>query len=206
MGTFGEQRWSTWPETSHAGRGPLPWPEWVVTDGDAIDYELGVVKTGKEAEIHLIRRYSPSSGREALMAAKRYKPTVPPAVRARVVNGSDRMTQSGRDKRAIAKMSKYGQFLVRSEWATSEFEFLRTFYAAGVPVPYPVQIQGAELLMEWVGDEHGVAAERLIHAQLDAGRASAAFEQVLHAMLAVARLGYAHGDLSPYNILVSGGV
>src|SRR5699024_11159259 len=50
-----DQRWSTWPETAHTlDRGPQPFPDWVVQHDGAIDAELGVLKTGKEADAFLI--------------------------------------------------------------------------------------------------------------------------------------------------------
>src|SRR5690348_18415646 len=39
-------RWSTWDDAEH---GPLPRPDWVVTELAAVDTDLGVLKTGKEA-------------------------------------------------------------------------------------------------------------------------------------------------------------
>ena len=55
------QRWSTWPATIPTERGPDPRPDWLVTSAAAIDTELGVVKTGKEADLHLIERAIPDA-------------------------------------------------------------------------------------------------------------------------------------------------
>src|SRR4051812_16668950 len=44
------QRWSTWGDFSITGRGPEPRPDWVITADGAIDTELGILKTGKEAD------------------------------------------------------------------------------------------------------------------------------------------------------------
>src|SRR3546814_20832727 len=66
------QRWSTWLRVEPLSRGPEPRPDWVVTSQGALDTELGILKTGKEAEVHLIERAEP--GRPGgVMAAKRYK-------------------------------------------------------------------------------------------------------------------------------------
>src|SRR5437660_272013 len=46
-------RWSTWERAEH---GPDPRPDWVITELVAEDTELGVLKTGKEADVHLITR------------------------------------------------------------------------------------------------------------------------------------------------------
>ena len=40
-------------------RGPEPRPDWVVTSSGAIDTELGILKTGKEADVFLVERADP---------------------------------------------------------------------------------------------------------------------------------------------------
>ncbi len=44
------QRWSTWLDVEPLQRGPEPRPDWVVTSQGALDTELGILKTGKEAD------------------------------------------------------------------------------------------------------------------------------------------------------------
>ena len=46
-----DQRWSTWPAVVPTSRGPQPHPPWVVTAAGAFDTELGIVKSGKEADL-----------------------------------------------------------------------------------------------------------------------------------------------------------
>jgi RIO kinase 1 len=65
-------RWSTWDQSIPTQRGPLPHPDWLVTDLAAVDTELGILKTGKEADVFLLRRGVPQ-GRSCLLAAKRYR-------------------------------------------------------------------------------------------------------------------------------------
>lgn len=60
-----DQRWSTWPAITPSERGPEPWPDWVVTSAGALDTELGVLKTGKEADVFLIERAVPDSPERA---------------------------------------------------------------------------------------------------------------------------------------------
>ena len=48
------QRWSRWEDLEALMRGPEPRPDWVVTSSGAIDTELGVLKTGKEADVFLL--------------------------------------------------------------------------------------------------------------------------------------------------------
>ena len=55
------QRWSTWLSVEPLCRGPEPRPDWVVTSQAAIDTELGILKTGKEADVFLLERAVPGS-------------------------------------------------------------------------------------------------------------------------------------------------
>jgi RIO kinase 1 len=45
----------------------------LVTELGAVDTELGVLKTGKEADVHLVERAVPGTSRCCLLAAKRYR-------------------------------------------------------------------------------------------------------------------------------------
>ena len=89
------------------------------------------------------------------------------------------------------------------QWAWAEWEALKRFWSAGVPVPYPVQVDGTELLMELVTDD-GQPAPRLSATRPDPALLRSWFEQLRDAILALARDGVAHGDLSPYNVLAAG--
>ena len=51
-------RWSTWDGALH---GPQPRPDWVRTEHGAVDTELGMLKTGKEADVFLVRRALPGT-------------------------------------------------------------------------------------------------------------------------------------------------
>jgi RIO kinase 1 len=68
-----DQRWSTWLDVEPLCRGPEPRPDWVVTDRAAVDTELGILKTGKEADVFLVER-ALEDGPSVVMAAKRYRP------------------------------------------------------------------------------------------------------------------------------------
>ena len=77
------QRWSTWLSVEPLQRGPEPRPDWVVTSQGAIDTELGILKTGKEADVFLLERADPlepeqrrRDGREALPRTR--APHLPP--------------------------------------------------------------------------------------------------------------------------------
>ena len=69
-------------------------------------------------------------------------------------------------------------------------------------MPYPVQVLGTELLMEFIGEPDGVAAPRLAETRRRGASLAGLWEQLVEAMCVLARLGLAHGDLSAYNLLV----
>ena len=66
-------RWSTWDQSTPTETGPRPHPDWLVTELAAVDTELGILKTGKEADVFLIERGVPGTDRRCLLAAKRYR-------------------------------------------------------------------------------------------------------------------------------------
>jgi RIO kinase 1 len=68
------QRWSTWSSVVKGAHGPEPRPSWVITSDAAVDTELGVLKTGKEADVLLLERAVPGVGDQtSILAAKRYR-------------------------------------------------------------------------------------------------------------------------------------
>ena len=62
-----------------------------------------------------------------------------------------------RDERALKRKSTFGRLVAAGEWAVSEWGALVRLWNLGLPVPYPVQIDGTEILMEWITvvDEDG---------------------------------------------------
>jgi len=199
------QRWSTWPATTPTERGPEPRPDWIVTSASAVDTELGIVKSGKEADVFLVERAVPGDPRQrVVLAAKRYKSADRSDFRRSGVYTAGRREKKTRDTRALARGSAYGRALAAGRWAGAEFAALSELWSAGLPVPYPVQVAGTELLMEFVGAD-GRAAPRLAQAHAEPHELGDWFEQVRALVLAFAQAGYAHGDLSPYNLLVHDG-
>lgn len=196
------QRWTTWLQVERGCRGPEPHPHWVVTDQAALDTELGVLKTGKEADVFLLERAVP--GRPgALMAAKRYRSEQHRSFHRSSVYVEGRRTRNSRDARAMAKKTRHGRAVAAGRWAAAEFDALARLWEAGVPVPYPVQVDGTELLMEFI-DVDGAAAPRLSQARPEAALLANYFDQMCTAMATLVRMGLAHGDLSPYNVLAQG--
>lgn len=129
----GGDRWSTW---AGAEQGPLPRPNWVVTSAAATDTELGVLKSGKEADVHLIRRAVPGTDGRVL-AAKRYRSAEHRLFHRDAGYLEGRRLRRSRETRAIANRTSYGRNLIAEQWAGAEFVALSRLWAIGAPVPTP---------------------------------------------------------------------
>ena len=198
-------RWSTWDQSIPTERGPRPYPDWLVTELAAVDTELGILKTGKEADVFLVRRGVPGTDRSCLLAAKRYRSADHRMFHRDVGYLEGRRTRESRTNRAVASRSTFGRQAIAGQWANAEFTALARLFAAGIPVPYPVQILGTELLLEFIGTADGTAAPRLAETRPDDRELSDLWDQLVAALVTLARGGLAHGALSPYNLLVNAG-
>ncbi|MGB8380520.1 MAG: RIO1 family regulatory kinase/ATPase, partial [Dermatophilaceae bacterium] len=194
-------RWSSWDGATH---GPKPQPDWVITALAAVDADLGVLKTGKEADIHVVRRWLPGQpDADVLMAAKRFRTAKHRMFHRDAGYLEGRRVRRSRETRAMARRTEFGKDLLAGRWAAAEFETLSRLWTEGLPVPYPVSLDSKELLMQLVGRD-GEAAPHLAQVRPDRSLLPLLFDQLREAMLALARLGWAHGDLSPYNVLLDG--
>ena len=198
-------RWSTWDQSTPTERGPKPYPDWLVTELAAVDTELGILKTGKEADVFLVRRGVPGTDRSCLLAAKRYRSSDHRMFHRDSGYLEGRRTRDLRVNRAVASRSTFGRQAIAGQWAAAEFTALARLCAAGVPVPYPVQILGTELLLEFIGSADGTAAPRLAETRPGPAELAGLWDQMVQALVALARDGLAHGDLSAFNVLVHDG-
>ncbi len=198
------QRWSTWNSVERLMRGPVPRPGFIIEDAGAIDTELGVLKTGKEADVFLLERATDT--RRSLLAAKRYRSPEQRSFRRSAIYTEGRTVRRSRDARALKNGSTYGRQVEAAQWAAAEWNFLVRAHEAGIPVPYPAQVDGTEILMEFITDpDHpDTAAPRLQQLRPTRPLLESYFDQLVEAMRGFASLGYAHGDLSPYNVLAAG--
>ena len=196
--------WSSWDGAQH---GPNPRPSWVITDLGAVDEDLGIIKSGKEADVHVVRRWVPggptadNAGGGSYMAAKRFRDSDHRMFHRDAGYLEGRRVRRSREMRAMARRTAFGKELISSQWAFAEFNALSELWGAGLPVPYPVQISGTEVLMEFIGDG-AQAAPRLAQTRPDPALLADLFEQVRGAMSELALRGWTHGDLSPYNVLL----
>ena len=197
---------STYQE-SRGSQGPRPAPAWLVTSSAALDHQRATIKTGKEADVDLVERVDPPTrcGRACW----------PPSAIARAEHRlfhrdagylEGRRVRRSRENRAMADAHRRsaGRSSPGSGRA-AEFETLGTLWSAGVAVPYPVQIGETELLMEFIGDPDGTAAPRLAELRPDLNTLDDLWVQCRTALESLAGSGYAHGDLSAYNVLVHDG-
>jgi RIO kinase 1 len=198
-------RWSTWDQSIPTERGPRPYPGWLVTELAAVDTELGILKTGKEADVFLIRRGVPGSSRSCLLAAKRYRDAEHRMFHRDGTYLEGRRARDSRVNRAVASRSTFGREAIAGQWAAAEFAALARLHAAGVPVPYPAQILGTELLLEFIGSPDGTAAPRLAETRPEPAELAGLWNQLVAALVTLAHDGVAHGDLSAYNLLVHEG-
>jgi RIO kinase 1 len=198
------QRWSTWMSVEPLQRGPEPRPDWLVTSQGAIDTELGVLKTGKEADVFLLERADPLEPENGVvMAAKRYRAPDHRAFHRSAAYTEGRSMKRSRDERALKRKSTFGREVAAGEWAISEWGALVRLWQLGLPVPYPVQIDGVEILMEWITYD-GESAPRLAQTRPDPDLLVSYFDQLRDALATLAQAGLVHGDLSAYNILAAG--
>jgi RIO kinase 1 len=205
-----EPQYSTWGDATH---GPAPFPDWVVTDLGAVDTDLGVLKTGKEADVHLVERAVVGTDRASLVAAKRYRSPEHRLFHRDAGYTEGRRVRRSRETRAMARRTDFGRDLLAGQWANAEFEALGRLWCATADeygdgralVPYPVQLYGTEVMLEFIGDADGTAAPRLAQARPDDDELVDLWYQTVAALGTLAVLGLAHGDLSPYNVLVHDG-
>lgn len=198
----GADRWSTWGDGE---QGPHPRPPWLITDLAAVDHDLGVLKTGKEADVHLVHRTVPGTDRTCLLAAKRYRSAQHRMFHRDAGYLEGRRVRESRQMRAMTHRTAFGRNLIAEQWSAAEFGALSRLWSVGVPVPYPAQRNGTELMMEFLGDNEGDAAPRLAQVRPALGDLDDLWHQLTSALELMATEGLTHGDLSAYNILVHHG-
>ena len=189
-------------------------PAWLIADPeDYVEYDLGPLKTGKEADVFLVERVAPD-GRSCLLAHKRYRPRRASHKgeleglgfqrAAGFVHDSayrdGRTLGNSRDRRAVARKSRHGRSLVGRDWPDHELEMLERLTDAGVSVPLPVGRTADGLLMQYLGDRSG-AAPRLVHARLDRTDVARAADLLMDNLRTMVRAGIVHADLSVFNLL-----
>ena len=187
---------------------------WLIAEPEPFeDYDLGPLKTGKEAEVFLVERVA-ADGRSCLLAHKRYRPravTFKGELQAlgfqRAANFVNDQTyrdgltiKNARDRRAVAKKTRHGREVLRGNWPANEFAMLTKMTGAGVTAPFPVAQTEDGVLMQYVGN-HEMAAPRLGTAGLTRAELRRAAELLVDNLVCMVEVGVVHADLSVYNLL-----
>ena len=150
---------------------------------------------------------SDAVGESVVLVSKRYRGEEQRSFHRSAAYTEGRAVRNTRDNRAMAKKSAYGRSVAAGQWAWAEFQALSRLWSLGLPVPYPVQVDGTEVLMEWIsieGPDGEETAPRLAQTRPDADLLGSWFEQLREAMATMVQAGLVHGDLSPYNTLAAG--
>jgi RIO kinase 1 len=161
---------------------------------------LRIVKTGKEASVHLCRANRSMTG-EDLLALKVYHPLDRRDFRDESLYRDGEWIKERRIRVALEKKTRFGREVQGAIWVDREWETLRTLAEGGVSVPRPVAATEDAILMTYIGDE-GQAAPQLRSYRPDADEAQELFRQVMKAIELMLFRNVVHGDLSPYNVLV----
>jgi RIO kinase 1 len=167
-------------------------------DDGIIDAVLRPLKSGKEAAVYVVQR-----GDEVL-CAKVYKDMAQRSFQARVQYQEGRKVRGSRAMRAMGKATKFGRKEQETAWKNTEVDALYTLHDAGVRVPKPHGYFHGVLLMELVTDGEGYSAARLGEVVLEAEQARWYHTELVRDVVRMLSLGLIHGDLSEYNVLVTG--
>lgn len=159
-----------------------------------------IVRTGKEASVHLCRA-NPSTTGERLLALKVYHPLDRRDFRDESLYRDGEWIKERRIRVALQKKTRYGREVQGAIWVNREWETLRVLAEAGAPVPRPVAATEDAILMTYVGDML-LAAPQLRAYRPDRDEAEDLFGQVLRAIELLLYRNVIHGDLSAYNVLV----
>ena len=187
-----------------AAHGPHPVPDWLVTSLSARDTRLGTIKSGKEAEVGLLDRSLPG-GPGCLLAVKTFRSAEHRMFHRDAGYLEGRRVRRSRESRAMAARTGFGRELLAGQWATAEFVALSRIWKAGARVPYPVQLIGSELMMEFIGQPDGTAAPRLAAYDGSSSDFTDLWHDLVSTLEVLADAGLTHGDLSAYNVLVDSG-
>jgi RIO kinase 1 len=159
-----------------------------------------IIKTGKEASVHLCRA-NPSTTGESLLALKAYHPLDRRDFRDESVYRDGEWIKERRVRVALEKRTRFGRNVQNEIWVGREWETLHALAQAGVPVPRPVARTEDAILMTYIGDDHE-AAPQLRAIRPSPEEAQDLLAQTIRAIELMLYRNVVHGDLSAYNVLV----
>jgi RIO kinase 1 len=175
---------------------------WVVTELGAVDVELGVLKTDKEADVHLLRRGVPGEP-SCLLAAKRYRGDEHRLFHRDAGYLEGRRMRRSRKMRAMRHRTSFGRNLLAEQWAVAEFARCPP---CGPPAP-PCRIRcnatGPSYC--WSSSANPTALPRPGWPSCAPTELRDLWHQTTTALESLAVHGLTHGDLSAYNMLIHNG-
>lgn len=159
---------------------------------EEIEY-ISLIKTGKEAEVHLIKVDN------NLSALKIYKQNQKYSTQTEYF-GLNEIGDS-RAARAIKNKTTAGRRIMSRSWAAREYEILEKLYSLNAHVPQPLYCGENFILMEYLGNLEK-KADRLSEVNLTKSQAQKFFTQIIDHVYLFISQGFIHGDLSEFNILI----
>jgi len=177
---------------------PALFPSDWLADAPYEDFDLGVLKAGKESEVYLISRTGPT--RACLIAEKRFKPRLQRGFRNDYLYAGVWGEGTRHEDRAMKKRTRFGQEHLQARWQSHEWATLQRLHAAGVTVPPPVEPVETGYRMAFIGDGDR-AAPRLADVDLDQGTARRVWRELQREIRLILDAELVHGDLSAFNVL-----
>jgi RIO kinase 1 len=176
---------------------PLADPLDILLADGVIDEVLGRLKSGKEANISLVRRG------DGVLAAKVYKDRSTRSFKNNADYKEGRKVRNTRTQRAMDSGGRFGRDAAEQAWKSAEADALYRLVGSGVRVPAPVMFYEGVLLMELVRDGDGRPAPRMIDVAIDPAAAMRLYADLVAQIISMLCCDLIHGDLSPYNILAA---
>lgn len=167
-----------------------------LADDGLIDEVLAELKSGKEADVFIVRRGSER------FCAKVFKEANQRSFKQAVIYQEGRKVRNSRRARAMSRKTSYGQKEQEKSWVNAEVDALYKLSAAGVRVPRPLAFVDGVLLMELITDAEGRVAPRMDGVVLDAETARSHHDRLVAEVVRMLAAGLIHGDLSEFNILL----
>jgi len=177
---------------------PALFPTDWLADAPYEEFDLGVLKAGKESEVYLVSRTGPT--RTCLMAEKRFKPRLQRGFRNDYLYAGVWGEGTRHEDRAMKKRTRFGQEHLQARWQSHEWATLQRLHAAGVTVPPPVEKVETGYRMAFIGDGDR-AAPRLADVDLDQGTARRVWRELQREIRLILDAELVHGDLSAFNVL-----
>lgn len=164
---------------------------------------LGPINDGKEATVYRCSA-DPSLG-VPFVAVKVYRARKFRAFSNDMAYFNTAQVQKARERKALEHRTAAGRAMAHGMWIGREWETLCRLHEAGVTVPTPYQSSPDAIAMEFVGENDGSAAPRLIDADIDDAVARRLFERLMRDVEGMLACNLIHGDLSAYNTLLARG-